>query len=157
MGWQWHQLDHVQIISTSLQTDNHASTSSLNFLQAGCASWRPANSVKAVKTNTDKVREWVSKCFFPVPAHLGWPGIKWVACVKWNQYLPDVMSTRSLVLLMIASAFSLVMSPCFTHIFTGPAVSTCDRASNDTSPASAYTCEPKQPTEHTQTHTPVRM
>jgi len=24
MGWQWHQLDHMQIICTSLQTDNHA-------------------------------------------------------------------------------------------------------------------------------------
>jgi len=23
-GWQWHQLDHMQIICTSLQTDNHA-------------------------------------------------------------------------------------------------------------------------------------
>ena len=31
MGWQWRQLDHVQIICTSLQTDNHASTSSLTF------------------------------------------------------------------------------------------------------------------------------
>jgi len=31
MEWQWHQLDHMQIICTSLQTDNHASTSSLNF------------------------------------------------------------------------------------------------------------------------------
>ena len=31
MGWQWHQLDHVQIIYTSLQADSHASTSSLNF------------------------------------------------------------------------------------------------------------------------------
>jgi len=30
-GWQWHQLDHMQIICTSLQTDNHTSTSSLNF------------------------------------------------------------------------------------------------------------------------------
>jgi len=30
-GWQWHQLDHMQIICTSLQADNHASTSSLNF------------------------------------------------------------------------------------------------------------------------------
>jgi len=29
MGWQWHQLDHMQIICTSLQTDNHASTSRL--------------------------------------------------------------------------------------------------------------------------------
>jgi len=27
MGWQWHQLDHTQIICTLLQTDNHASTS----------------------------------------------------------------------------------------------------------------------------------
>jgi len=27
MGWQWHQLDHMQIICTSLQTVNHASTS----------------------------------------------------------------------------------------------------------------------------------
>jgi len=31
MGWQWHQLDHMQIISTLLQTDNHASTLSLSF------------------------------------------------------------------------------------------------------------------------------
>jgi len=23
MGWQWHQLDHVQIIYTSLQSDKH--------------------------------------------------------------------------------------------------------------------------------------
>jgi len=29
--WQWHQLDHMQIICTSLQTGNHASTSSLNL------------------------------------------------------------------------------------------------------------------------------
>jgi len=31
MGWQWHQLDHMQIICTSLHTDNHASTSPLSF------------------------------------------------------------------------------------------------------------------------------
>jgi len=51
MGWQWHQLDNMQIISISLQTDNHASTSSLNFLQADCSSWRPTNSVDALKAN----------------------------------------------------------------------------------------------------------
>jgi len=28
--WQWHQLGHMQV-STSLQTDNHASTSPLSF------------------------------------------------------------------------------------------------------------------------------
>jgi len=32
MGWQWHQLDHVQIICTSLQTDNQDTTSSLNWM-----------------------------------------------------------------------------------------------------------------------------
>jgi len=28
--WQWHQLGHMQVC-TSLQTDNHASTSQLSF------------------------------------------------------------------------------------------------------------------------------
>jgi len=31
MGWHWHQLDHMQIICTLLQTDNHASTSPFSF------------------------------------------------------------------------------------------------------------------------------
>jgi len=30
MGWQWYQLDHMQIMCLSLQTDHDASTSSLN-------------------------------------------------------------------------------------------------------------------------------
>jgi len=31
MEWQWHQLDHMQIICTSFLTDNHGSISPLNF------------------------------------------------------------------------------------------------------------------------------
>ena len=31
MGWQWHQLDHMQVICTPIQTANHASTSSVSF------------------------------------------------------------------------------------------------------------------------------
>jgi len=31
MGWEWHQLDHMQFIWTSLKTDNQASTSPLSF------------------------------------------------------------------------------------------------------------------------------
>jgi len=46
--WQWHQLDHMQVC-TSLQTDNHASTPPLSFLQTGCPSCRPTNIVKALK------------------------------------------------------------------------------------------------------------
>jgi len=48
--WQWHQLGHMQVC-TSLQTDNHASTPPLSFLQAGCPSCRPTNSVKALKAS----------------------------------------------------------------------------------------------------------
>ena len=36
-------------VRTSLQTDSHASTPPLSFLQAGCPSCRPTNSVKALK------------------------------------------------------------------------------------------------------------
>jgi len=46
--WQWHQLGHVQVC-TLLQTDYHTSTPPLCFLQAGCPSCRPTNSVKALK------------------------------------------------------------------------------------------------------------
>jgi len=46
--WQWHQLGHLQVC-TSLETDNRASNPALSFLQAGCPSCRPTNSVKALK------------------------------------------------------------------------------------------------------------
>ena len=46
--WQWNQLGRMQVC-TSLQTDNHASTPLLSFLQTGCPSCRPTNSVKALK------------------------------------------------------------------------------------------------------------
>ena len=48
--WQWHQLGHMQVC-TLLQTDNHASTPHSSFLQAGCPSCRPTNSVKALKVS----------------------------------------------------------------------------------------------------------
>jgi len=48
--WQCHQLGHMQVC-ISLQTDNHASTPPLSFLQAGCPPSRPTNSLKALKQN----------------------------------------------------------------------------------------------------------
>jgi len=45
---QWHQLGRMQVC-TSLQTDNHASTPLVSFLQAGCPSCCPTNSIKALK------------------------------------------------------------------------------------------------------------
>jgi len=46
MGWQWHQLDHMQIISTLLQTDNHNNTSPLSFYRtAAIPAAQPTASV----------------------------------------------------------------------------------------------------------------
>jgi len=50
--WQWHQLGNMQVC-TSLQTDNHASTPPLSFLQTECSSCRPTNSVKALKADNN--------------------------------------------------------------------------------------------------------
>ena len=53
--WQWHQMGHMHVC-TSLQTDNHASTPPLKFfLQAGCPSCHPTNSIKALKANQIRV------------------------------------------------------------------------------------------------------
>ena len=67
LGWQWHQLDHMQTICTLLQTDNHTNTSSL-FLQAGWSNWCPTNSVKALKamnsTNIKYILQYILVSFF---------------------------------------------------------------------------------------------
>ena len=48
MGWQWHQLDHTQIICTSLLTDNH-SIPHHSVFTGRMLSCHPTNSVKALK------------------------------------------------------------------------------------------------------------
>jgi len=49
--WQWHQLRYMQVC-TLLQTDNHACTPPISFLQAGCPSCCPTNSDKPLKAVT---------------------------------------------------------------------------------------------------------
>ena len=56
--WQWHQLGHMQVC-TSLQTDNHANAPPLSYLQAGCPSCRPANSIKALKAIRKVKPVWI--------------------------------------------------------------------------------------------------
>jgi len=41
-------------VCTALQTDNHDSTPPRCFLQAGCPSCRPTNSVKALKAKSSR-------------------------------------------------------------------------------------------------------
>jgi len=50
MGWQWLQLDHMQIICTLLQTDNHATTSPLSF-------YRPDARPAAQPTESNHLRK----------------------------------------------------------------------------------------------------
>jgi len=50
-------------VCTSLQTDNHANTPPLSFLQAGCPSCRPTNSIKALNA---KKHETKSKQIYKV-------------------------------------------------------------------------------------------
>ena len=45
----WASTRKVKPICTSLQTDNHANTPPLSFVQARCPSCSPTNSVKALK------------------------------------------------------------------------------------------------------------
>jgi len=58
--WQWHQLGHMQVC-ISFQTDNHASTPPLSFLQVGCPSCRPTNSVKALNAILSAVSWWIKR------------------------------------------------------------------------------------------------
>jgi len=80
--WQWHQLGHVQVC-TLLQTDNHASTPPLSFLQAGCPSCRPTNSVKALKANNDymlhKSTIDICCCFIVCSCLQCFDGVGWAA------------------------------------------------------------------------------
>ena len=59
MGWQWHQLDHMQVICTSLQTDNHTTHHS-SFLLARCSYCRPTNNVKALKALEKACNMWIT-------------------------------------------------------------------------------------------------
>jgi len=53
-------LGYMQVC-TLLHTDNHTSTLPLRFLQAGCPSCHPTNSVKALKGNIKVIYSHVFK------------------------------------------------------------------------------------------------
>ena len=60
-------------VCTLLQTDNHAKTSPLSFLQAGCPFCRLTNSVKALKALHDNQVTYITKC-----------------CIKLDNKLPSI-------------------------------------------------------------------
>ena len=91
-GWQWQQLGYKQVC-TSLQTDNHTSSPPLLcFLQAGCPSCRPTNSVKALKApaqicTTNTVCSTTRLCSVILPVQLLTAGLwVWAVCSAAASY-----------------------------------------------------------------------
>ena len=64
MVWQWHQLDHMQIICTLLQTDNHASTSSLNFFTGWMLFLTPSQQCQNTEGSTHTYTQPFLRPFF---------------------------------------------------------------------------------------------
>jgi len=64
MGWQWYQLDHMQIICTSLQIDNHAITSPVSFYRPDALPARPLPNQQRQSTESikllDKFIFWIN-------------------------------------------------------------------------------------------------
>ena len=92
--WQWHQLGHMQVC-TLLQTDNHVSTPPLSFLQAGCPSCRPTNSVKALKATacTIKVKTNLDLNEARDDGVLGCSGISWTICKQSGPRSRQIITT----------------------------------------------------------------
>jgi len=96
--WQWHQLDYMQIICTSLQTDNnHATTVLLKMLY-----------------NSHKNRVWVSRCF----SGTSWLGsssvhcdVKWVVTFHMSHRQHKMYSSRASVCLSMAACPHCCMDP----------------------------------------------
>ena len=122
--WQWHQLDRMQVC-TSLQTDNHASTPPLSFLQAGCPSCHPTNSVKALKA-INKLTETIPlivyslfskpviSCFASRASSTAGPTLDVVnpnfgLLPTWNGSLPS--STSELLVTLECNKICLVLEP----------------------------------------------
>ena len=84
MRWQWHQLDHMQINCSSLQRDNHASTTSLIFFDAlpeQCQSTEGKVTLLAEGETTVQLQTEVQiKYISTNTTHTG------ICCVTWKIY-----------------------------------------------------------------------
>jgi len=109
--WQWHQLGHMQV-STSLQTDNHASTPPLSFF-TGQMPFLPPNQQRQSTEGKTVVIRTVNPYVDPkkllihtfVANHVGRFQQTLVPCAKPHTCLDDaesVMSARAL-----STAFSV--------------------------------------------------
>jgi len=76
--WQWNPLGHMHVC-TSLQTDNHASTPPLCFLQARCPSCRPTNQ-QCQSTEGNSVSRKLAE-IFNLRRNLAYPDVSHIFCL----------------------------------------------------------------------------
>jgi len=75
IGWHWHQLDHMQVICTLFQTDNHGSTSSLKFFTGRMLFLPPNHQHQSTESTTPnmniEILKWLYwiRCLFLVLGH----------------------------------------------------------------------------------------
>ena len=93
-------------VCTSLQTDNHASTPPLSFLQAGCPSCHPTNSIKALKAWATKacIMYKMYKCKISL---LIMKPIKFTSCMPLLIWISEKMLEFSLMVLSTPSPYRL--------------------------------------------------
>jgi len=105
MRWQWHQLDHMQIICTSLQTGNHASTPPLCFYRPDAL---PATQPTASK-HWRQHQQWkmLLKCN---ASHLD----LWTLIVCGREVCDHILLFSSVLIFILVTEFSV-----FTVLWIG--------------------------------------
>jgi len=113
-GWQWHQLDHMQIICTSLQTHNDASTSPLGFYRPDA----PPNKTKKQPKKTfwsNKKKKHSAKKRFYVSSFM--------VLKSFFRYFTSVMMMMMMMLMLMLTVmvvcrlmpWGFASSPCLTR------------------------------------------
>jgi len=82
MEWQWHQLDHMQITCTSLQTDNHASTSSLKFFTGWMLFMMPDQQCQS----TEGKKKFTASAHNAIISYLNWCNTQSTSGTFWRIY-----------------------------------------------------------------------
>ena len=118
LGWQWHQLGHMQTNCTLLQTDNHTNTSSLNFYRARCSSSRPTNNNNIKELKATSTEGNPSTCPWLAPNDTAWWEARvWTTCpyltFEVSSPLEDYWALRQRL-------YEVLTWTTLLHMFNGP-------------------------------------
>ena len=119
LGWQWHQLDHTGTICTSLQTDNHTNTSSLNFYRPDAFPDTQPTVSKHTHTHTHRHTHTRLTALFPgLPRSAGTRKVK----PSWILLKQEIVSGSGInwAICMCAPCSRQITTPTPHHsVFTG--------------------------------------